>query len=614
MKSPAEAFNDPRIEAVRRWFLRYQPFITTILAIALIAIFLPGRTQTQSGEDVSELAAGAPDAGFEAEVGGKIAAGTKVKSTVQTVRSAVQQAADTGVLTFEEAKKAGVALVANCDPATGRVMVPSRFAAPCVQKFVPPNAGSSWQGVTDKKITVVVYRGPENPAAQAILAAAGANDSDEEVEQQHREWVQYYQAHYNMWGRKVDLKFVKSSARSASDDAAGKSDAIKVAKEYKAFASFGALNNTYAKEVMARGVMCMECQISQPAENYLKSAPHSWATLSASTFLYVHRAEYIGKRLAGNRKAVYAYDDINPAQGFKDKKRAFGLLYYETKDYAYKAGADFFVRELAKYGVKLTSKAQYNGYPDLAANQEQARPLIQKMKEAGVTSLVCACDPFAPIFFTQEATRQLYGPEWIITGSALTDTSFFARTYDQDQWSHAFGLSALFARLPEKYSDSYRVYNWHFNKEPTARAGYAIIRAPHGLFFSGVHMAGAALTPKTFEAGMFALPVTGRGSITSGAISFGNHGFWPMPDYTAFDDMTEIWWDREAEGEDEIGLDGTGLYRYVDGGKRFMPTEYPSSDVKPFVTAGTVLLYDKPPPQDQWPCYNSPATGKNDRC
>jgi hypothetical protein len=612
MKSPTEAFADPRMEGVRRWLLRYQPFITTIVAVALIAIFLPGRTQQSQTEEASELSSTVPEAAVDTAVGKDVAAGGGVSvAGASTTRSTAQGA--TGVLTFEEARKQGVALVANCDPATGRVMVPSRFAAPCVQKFVAPNGGSTWKGVTDKKITVVVYRGPENPAAQAILAAAGANDSNEEVEQQHREWVQYYSTHYNLWGRKIDLKIVRSSAREASDDAAGKADAIKVAEEYKAFASLGALNNTYAREVMARGTMCFECQISQPAENYLKVAPYSWAVLSASTFLYVHRAEYVGKRLA-RRNAIYAYDDISPTQGFKTKPRKFGLLYYETKDYAYKAGADFFVKELAKYGVKLTVKVQYTGYPDLAANQEQARPLIQKMKEAGVTSMICACDPFAPIFFTQEATRQLYGPEWIIVGSALTDTSFFARTYDQDQWSHAFGLSALFARMPEKYGDSYRLLLWQFNKEPTARAGYAVIRAAHSLFFTGVHMAGPTLTPKTFQAGMFALPVTGRGSITSGAISFGNHGFWPMADYTAFDDMTEIWWDREAEGEDEIGLDGTGLYRYVDGGKRFMPTEYPSTNVKPFVKAGTVLIYDKPPKQDQWPCYTSPATHRKDRC
>ena len=59
--------------------------------------------------------------------------------------------------------------------------------------------------------------------------------------------------------------------------------------------------------------------------------------------------------------------------------------------------------------------------------------------------------PFGPIFFTKDAQQQLYGPEWIITGSALTDTSFFARLYQQDQWEHAFGISYLSARLPEEF-------------------------------------------------------------------------------------------------------------------------------------------------------------------
>jgi len=55
---------------------------------------------------------------------------------------------------------------------------------------------------------------------------------------------------------------------------------------------------------------------------------------------------------------------------------------------------------------------------------------------------------------TQEATRQGYGPEWVLLGAGgasggLTgaDTTFSGRTYDQTQWAHAFGLSFSGARL-----------------------------------------------------------------------------------------------------------------------------------------------------------------------
>jgi hypothetical protein len=610
MRSPSEWARDERIEGARHWLSRYQPFITTVLAIALIAIFLPGRSQQTATEGVSsELAGGLPEgtatdvtpsdvADAPAATGGSVAA---------------QAPVNPNVLSFEEAKKQGVELVANCDQSTGRVRIPSRFAAPCTQKHTGRNSGATWQGVTDKEITVAYYETTGDPASEAILTAADANDSDEEVRQQATDWVNFFSAHYNLWGRKIKLVFVRPSG-DATDDAAGKADAIKIATQIKAFAAVNSPNNTFVNELVARKVMCF-CTVSLPIDTYIKWAPYVWSTLLASSQGYIHRAEYIGGRLA-RKKAQWAYDDISPTQDFKSQNRKFGFLYYETTDFAYKSGVEFFIKYMKeRYGITFTAISAYNGYPDVAATQEQARPIIQKFKEAGVNSLICSCDPFAPIFFTQEATRQLYGPEWIITGSALTDTSFFGRLYDQDQWAHAFGISYLAARLPEEFGDAYRLHQWQYNRPPSAPAGYGVQYAPISIMFNGFHLAGPSLTPDTFRAGMYAQPIQGRGGITTIARAYGDKGFWPWKeDPVAYEDATEIWWDRNAEGEDDIGRDGRGLYRYVAMGKRYMPGEWPKTTPLAFNTKDTVTIYSKPPAVDQWPCYPSPATKKNDLC
>ena len=275
----------------------------------------------------------------------------------------------------------GVELVANCDQSTGRISVPSRFAPPCTQKFVGRNGGSTWQGVTDKEIVIAWYHVAGDAASDAILTAAGANDSPEEEIQQAKDWVTYFESHYNLWGRKVKLVIVEPSGE-ATDDAAGKADAIKIATQIKAFAAVNSPNNTFVNELVARKVMCI-CTVSLPIETYIKWAPYVWTTLLASSQGYIHRAEYIGGRLA-RKKAQWAYDGINPTQGFKSQNRKFGFLYYETTDFAYKEGAEFFIKYMKeKYGVTMTSVSAYNGYPDVAATQEQARPIIQKFKEAG---------------------------------------------------------------------------------------------------------------------------------------------------------------------------------------------------------------------------------------
>ena len=64
-----------------------------------------------------------------------------------------------------------------------------------------------------------------------------------------------------------------------------------------------------------------------------------------------------------------------------------------------------------------------------------------------MTTVIFAGDPVAPRDFTSEATKQEYFPEWFLNISALVDTNAFSRTYDQEQWQHAFGLTALAARV-----------------------------------------------------------------------------------------------------------------------------------------------------------------------
>jgi hypothetical protein len=613
---------------LRKTLVRYRPFIAVVVAIALLMIVLPGRDDGNGTGGTTATAAGTP----YAESGNVIAGdggdqtATSVASGGGTSPTPGSATAPTsgGRTTTGGAPAAGggasasaapsgggggqvnaTGMVDNCDPATGRIMIPTRFAPICVPKFAGDNGGSTYRGVTGDAIKVAWYFVPEDAATDAVLTAAGANDSDEQVEAQVKEWMKFYESHFQMYGRHVEVSFVHSSSSTASDAAGGRADAIKIADEVGAFASWGASNNTMVDELIARGVMCM-CTVSQPIENYLRWAPYVWTTLLASTQGYIHRAEYIGKRLVGD-KAKWAGDPL-----FQQQERKFGLLYYDTDDKAYKPGVDFFIQHMKEeYGVTFSAIVEYHGYPDTARSQEEARPAIQKLVQSGATSIVCICDPFGPIFMTSEATRQAYQPEWIITGSALTDTSFFARLYDQTQWQHAFGISYLVARLPEEQSESLRLLKWQFgaDHEPAAPSAYGVIRGPIDLFYNGVHLACPNLTPETFRDGMFASPVTGENSITAVQISFGQKGFWPWDDYVAFDDVTEVWWDPGATGEDELGTQGTGLYRYVDMGLRYLPTKHPTTPPKAFDPANTVTIYDKPPPQDQWPEYPSPAGG-----
>jgi hypothetical protein len=163
------------------------------------------------------------------------------------------------------------------------------------------------------------------------------------------------------------------------------------------------------------------------------------------------------------------------------------------------------------------------------------------------------------------------------------------------------------ARLPEKLGDNYRLYYWYFHHDPTARSGYGVIRAPIDLLMRGIHAAGPRLTPQTFQAGMFNQPELGTGKKTVISVGFGTKKY-PVSAYTAFHDMTEIWWNPTDCGPDEVSAKNScgGMWRYVAGGKRYLPGQIPSGEPDMFNTAGTVTIYSDYPPGEAPPSYPSP--------
>ena len=107
------------------------------------------------------------------------------------------------------------------------------------------------------------------------------------------------------------MKLVPVKASGApDDDVAAKADAIKVATEVHAFASFGGPGQTtaYAEELAARGVLCVgDCVIAEPQSFLDRHAPYVWPTIASPEQASEHWAAFVGTQLAG-RKAAHAGD------------------------------------------------------------------------------------------------------------------------------------------------------------------------------------------------------------------------------------------------------------------------------------------------------------------
>ncbi|MCA1841928.1 MAG: hypothetical protein LC792_01805 [Actinobacteria bacterium] len=560
----------------------------------------PGKQATSRPRRAAPAAEAVPETTTAPQPGGRVAAAPRPSATSATTTGRAAAASAPALLPSPA-----------CDQATGRLAVPSRFAPPCVPSVVS-NGGASWAGVSPETITVAVYLSRNDVASQALAAAAGNRDTPDEVAATYRSYTDYFEHHYQTWGRRVKLVFLRPSG-SDDDPVAARADARKVATELGAFASWGgpARTSVYADELAGRRVLCI-CAVPEPDAWYQARAPYVISPEATVTQRIALQSEYVAKRLAG-RPARNAGDVTLATQ-----PRTFGLVYEDTPSQAGLRGAEALERELRRAGVELLDSVGYGWVPGTAAaaGSAEARKVVSRLRQAGVTSVLYIGDGLFPVFMTQEATRQGYGPEWVLlgpgagvgggasdAGPAGADTTFAARTYDQTQWAHAFGLSFSAARLAQGQGDAWRVHVWHAGQPPPARASHAAIYRAPWMFFTGMHLGGPLVTPGSIRDGLFRLPPTGRNMVTSPSVSFGRHGLWPADDYGTGDDVTELWWDATATGSDESGGGGVGMYRYVAGGKRYLPGAQPAAETDAFNPTGTVTVYDEPPASDGAPSY-----------
>jgi hypothetical protein len=510
-------------------------------------------------------------------------------------------------LTFQEAKDQGkegdIDWGPNCDTKTGRLKIPVHNAPPCVEPYDASkgNGGATSQGVTANEIVVAVYKGQPDPLQQAIVEGAGADTDPNTINQTTVDYIKMFETVSQTYGRKLRIQTVEATG-GPTDATAAQADAQKVI-DMKAFAAVGGPLQTPAwfQELVSAKIICI-CATAQSQQTITDSAPYLWPAGPTPEQADAHFLELVGKQLVG-KKAQYAGD---PA--LQSKTRVFGWVQAETQTDQYKARNDAFDKALKdQYGGEVVTRSTYLYDPGNAANI--ASTVIARMKQANVTTVLISTDPLIPKQITEEATKQNYFPEWVIGPSVLADTTIFGRTYDQRQWAHAIGLGLTTARTDRTLTDSYTSYKWFYGKEVPVNSQAVLYPGPARLML-GIHLAGPHLTPETFKEGMFRFPPI-SGYVTATHTSWGTR-LWPKdlsPDYNDSDDAAAIWWDPNATGKDEAGNDGKGMLVDVDGGKRYLPGDWPKTPIPFFEKAGSVTIYDKQPdtiPQfPAWP--GSPA-------
>ena len=593
---PASSTGADRSRQVRRW----GPIAAFVGIAAIGGGVLLARRDT-GGNSGSTTTAAAPST-TTAPTTSLAPTGSTAPSS-DTTPSSVAPPIVTYPLSFAQATQQGLANSVDwgkrCDTSTGRLAVPDFFAQPCFAPFTGDNGGATAPGVTGDEITIVYYEGQEaDPIIRYITDAVHVDDTNADRTATMKELVRYYETYYELYGRKVHLVTFEGTG-NATDEVAARADAAQIAQQYKPFVVLNgpSLTSAFADELAARKVMCIGCTPGQPAAFYSERSPYVWGLDGSPAQKQAHVVEFLTKQIIG-KNASHGGDAV------KDQPRKLGLLYLENSGAA-KDLADSFAAAMKSAGSPFAEVVAYQLDP--ATIQATATQVITKMKAAGVTTIVFNGDPVAPRDFTKEATAQEYFPEWVVAASTLVDVSAFARTYDQEQWKHAFGVTQLAARQPSDQIGYFFIYKWFTGVDPPASGSIATFAIYPALFFAAVQGVGPNLTPETFRDTLFKMPGTSDGlAVSQPFLSYGQKGYWPEPDYLGVDDATAFWWDPTFTGPDEIRKDGVGMYQFVDGGKRYLPGQWPTVD-KMFDPAGAVALYTSPPPGEEPGTYPSPA-------
>ena len=263
------------------------------------------------------------------------------------------------------------------------------------------------------------------------------------------------------------------------------------------------------------------------------------------------------------------------------------------------------------------SSGVYTGEAALA--QEQAPVIVTRMKDAGVTTVVMFSDLAMNQAMMAQATLQEWYPEWFVTGALFGDLGLFARTYDQTQFAHAFGISNLFPYTtpepppvpPEKAADGERELNWYWG-EGVGTWANSLVPNRLGWLLSGIHAAGPKLTPQTFRQGLFSIPATGgaaSGETTTFLRGFGRTPGLPYDEYLILTlDFAPVWWDSETIGASTgTGTAAKGAMWYLDGAKRYRAGTWPEKQFTWFEKGGAVTHFETR--QGPTPVYAGDCTG-----
>ncbi|HLX89957.1 MAG TPA: hypothetical protein VKR22_16040 [Acidimicrobiales bacterium] len=487
MNGPVDGHSRPPVGAfpvATRLLRGYAPAVVLIAVVALVALLVPSKVK------VTDTAGSAYGPGSAATV-------PSSSGTTTTAAAGGATAAQAGT-----AGSAGqtVTIPGRTQPCSGQsLQVPGDpYSPPCVT-FSGTNGGNTATGVSGNTITVTARLTTDQSFQQTLATLAGAQlrDTNDDNERTIQALVQYFNTHFQFYGRKIVVKFFTGQG-SLSQELQGTGQAnaevdAKTAQSLGAFADLTAESEPYSTALWNNGILGFGDPY-MPNYWHQQHQPFDWSLATDGTDLATGIGNYAVQKLCPQgTPAAYAGGNL------KGAPRKFAGIAPQNE--LYQVSATVFKQIMNAHGCAVDN-FQYS--LDLGTESQQASNLVAQLKAGGYTTIICGCDPIFPVYLSGVAAQQNYYPEFVEIGAALVDQDYVGQLYNQQFYAHAFGISPNEATVPYTQTIGYAAYKTVRTDEPAFFVD--IIYLQLDMLAIGLQMAGPDLTPATFQAGMFAYP------------------------------------------------------------------------------------------------------------
>jgi len=305
-------------------------------------------------------------------------------------------------------------------------------------------------------------------------------------------------------------------------------------------------------------------------EFYAARRPFRWDIFPNGTESADWFAEYYCKKLAG-KPAANSGRVIHPQIGPRGTKRKLGIIVPDDGTGTSVPAAKH-VQELVKQ-CSGTDTPLFTYQSDINRAAEQTNATVAGLINAKVTSVVCMCDPIAPVFLTKGLTQNNYYPEHVLAGLGLLDYDVLGRLYDPAQWIHAFGPSQLAQPVPFDQSDASKIWRAAGNSGKPCN-GCNLLTGYMTNLGAMIQMAGPNLNPLSVEQALVGASYHRGGWNETGGkpdiylIKYGKG------DYNAISDFREVYWSPTATSTID---NKQGAYLPVNNGRRYAGGELDGS-------------------------------------